>query len=54
MVADAKGNLLYIAPGTTEDIRTVTLSAENLRLFREAFTVGMDWDQFTIKVKTRP
>lgn len=54
MVADAKGNLLYFAPSSTEDIRTVTLSAESLKLFRDSFTVGMDWDQFTIKLKTRP
>jgi predicted amidohydrolase len=54
MVADAKGNLLYIAGAASEEIRTLTLSATDLRLFRDAFTVGMDWDSFTINLKKQP
>lgn len=51
MALDAKGNLLYDAPPGREEIHTVCFSAEDLRLFRESFTVGMDWDQFTIITK---
>jgi predicted amidohydrolase len=48
---DAKGNILYAAPEGKEEIHTVCFSAEDLRLFRESFTVGMDWDKFTIITK---
>jgi omega-amidase len=46
-VVDAKGFSLWDGETGQEEVKTVTLSAEDLRLFREAFTVGMDWDPFT-------
>jgi len=48
MVIDPKGNALFSGQSGKEVIHTLTLSAEELRLFRDSFTVGMDWDQFTI------
>lgn len=48
MVADPKGLVLKSATPGEEEIVTVTLSASELRLFRESFTVGLDWDSFTI------
>ncbi len=47
-VIDPKGNLIGEAPANKEEILTVTLSASELKLYREAFTVGMDWDRFGI------
>ncbi len=49
MVSDAKGHIVAEAPGGIPSVETVSLSASHLALFRESFTVGMDWDQFTIK-----
>ena len=48
LVADPKGRILEEAPAE-ESVRTVTLDASELGLIRSSFTVGMDWDQFTIK-----
>lgn len=48
LVADAKGKMLFTAREEAEESGTVTLSANDLALFRESFTVGMDWDLFTI------
>jgi predicted amidohydrolase len=50
MVIDAKGNLLYAASEGVEEVSTITLSAMDLKLFRDSFTVGMDWDHFKIKL----
>jgi omega-amidase len=50
MAIDAKGNLLFAAAEGREQVRTVTLSALDLNLFRESFTMGMDWDQFSINL----
>jgi omega-amidase len=47
-VLDAKGFSLWDGGTGQQEVKTVTLSAEDLRLFREAFTVGMDWDPFTL------
>lgn len=49
LVADAKGRIVAEAPPGETSVLTVTLSAADLRLFRDSFTVGMDWDRFTIK-----
>ena len=49
MALDAKGNVLYAAGEGVEEFRIVTFSAEELKLFRDSFTVGMDWDQFDIQ-----
>ncbi|HNY01027.1 MAG TPA: nitrilase-related carbon-nitrogen hydrolase [Bacteroidales bacterium] len=48
---DAKGQPLFRAPENTESVQTVTFSAPSLRLFRDSFTVGMDWDSFTLQLK---
>jgi predicted amidohydrolase len=50
MAIDAQGNVLFAAAEGKEEIGTVTLSANDLNLFRESFTVGMDWDQFSINL----
>jgi predicted amidohydrolase len=47
---DPKGNVLFAAPENKEAVHTVTLSAQELSLFRESFTVGMDWDHFSINI----
>jgi omega-amidase len=51
MAIDAKGKVTYAAGEGKEAIQTVTFSADDLQLFRESFTVGMDWDKFTINAK---
>jgi omega-amidase len=51
MAIDARGNVLYAAGEGVEEIRTITCSAQDLKLFRDSFTVGMDWDHFTLNVK---
>ena len=48
MAIDAKGNVVYATEEGKEEIKTVTFSAGDLQLFRDSFTVGMDWDNFTI------
>jgi len=48
MVLDAKGNCLMETKPAKEEIKTVTLFAQDLDLFRESFTLGLDWDNFTI------
>jgi len=50
MVIDAKGNPIAKANEGKEQILNTTLSATDLKLFRESFTLGMDWDQFRIIV----
>jgi predicted amidohydrolase len=51
MAVDAKGNIIYAAAEGMEVLQTVTFSAQDLNLFRDSFTVGMDWDEFTIHNK---
>lgn len=51
MAVDSKGNVVYAAGEGKEAIETVTFSAGDLQLFRDSFTVGMDWDHFTINTK---
>ncbi len=48
MAVDAKGIVMYAADEGAEAIKTVSFSANDLALFRDSFTVGMDWDDFTI------
>ncbi len=48
---DAKGQPLFRAKDHTETVETVTFSASALQLFRESFTLGMDWDPFTLHPK---
>lgn len=49
LVADAKGRILAEAGNGVISVETVSLNAGDLKLFRDSFTVGMDWDQFTLK-----
>ncbi len=51
MTVDAKGKVQHAASEGIEEITTVMFSALDLKLFRDSFTVGMDWDHFTIDVK---
>jgi predicted amidohydrolase len=48
LIADAKGNILYCAEAGRETTHTQILNYKDLQLYRESFTVGMDWDQFFI------
>lgn len=48
---DAKGQIVYAAEEGREAIETVIFSASDLALFRNSFTMGMDWDHFTISTK---
>ena len=50
MAVDARGNIMYAAPEGTLEVRTVTYLAADMKLFRDSFTVGMDWDHFTLHV----
>ena len=50
VILDAKGIPLYAAPEGAEDIGFAACSAENLKIFRDSCTIGMDWDQFTLNV----
>jgi predicted amidohydrolase len=52
LVCDPKGQQLIETRPGHEEIRTITLSSGDLALYREAFTVGLDWDPFTIQSKT--
>jgi predicted amidohydrolase len=48
MALDPKGNIIASAPEGKESVNFVTLSRQDLELYRESFTVGLDWDRFTI------
>jgi omega-amidase len=48
VAVDPKGVEIFRAGEAEERIETVVLSAAGLDLFRQSFTVGMDWDRFTI------
>jgi predicted amidohydrolase len=50
MAIDAKGQICYIAPEGLEEVRTVEFSAAELEYFRNSYTLGKDWDHFTIHV----
>ena len=52
MALDAKGHVLFAAREAEEQTHTVSFSAQDLKLFRDSLTAGMDWDQFTIIDKT--
>ena len=51
MAVNAKGQIVYAAAEGVEAIQTVIFSAGDLQLFRDSFSVGMDWDDFTINAK---
>ena len=48
---DSKGKVIWAAEAGKESVETVTFSAGELQLFRDSFTMGMDWDHFSIKMK---
>ncbi len=50
MVVDPKGNILASAPSGEEAVMVARLSRQDLELNRESFTLGMDWDRFTIEL----
>ena len=49
MIADAKGKIIYAAQTGKQEVHTVILSWQELQLYRDSFTIGMDWDHFTIQ-----
>lgn len=51
MVIDAKGKALSQAEAGKECVISVTLPAQELKIFRESMTVGLDWDHFTLHLK---
>ena len=50
MVVDGKGKILSSVPPGKEGVNIVTLPGKDLELFRESFTLGMDWDRFNIEI----
>ncbi|MCX6278221.1 MAG: nitrilase family protein [Bacteroidetes bacterium] len=50
MAINAEGNVLFIA-GESQEVRTISFSSQELELFRESFTIGLDWDHFSINLK---
>ena len=48
MVLDFKGRPLLCAPINKPSVDTVSLDYQELQSFRERFTVGLDWDKFSI------
>lgn len=48
-IYDAKGKKLIQHPSNTEFTETLTLSKKSLCDFRAKFTVGLDWDRFSIE-----
>jgi len=50
LVVDGKGKILSSIPPGKEGVKIVTLPGQDLELFRESFTLGMDWDRFNIEI----
>jgi predicted amidohydrolase len=48
-IYDAKGKKLIQHVSNTEYTETLTLSKKTLNDFREKFTVGLDWDRFSVE-----
>ena len=49
VVLDFKGQPLLTTPEDKPIVGTATLDYEELEAFRERFTVGLDWDKFSIE-----
>ena len=49
LVVDPNGKILFQAPANEEVVKTITLNYEDVRVFRETFGFGLDWDSFTIQ-----
>ena len=50
MAVDAKGNIISSVPEGEEGVNIVHLSMRDLELYRNSFTLGMDWDRFSIEL----
>ncbi|MCX6284900.1 MAG: amidohydrolase [Bacteroidetes bacterium] len=50
MAVDSKGKILSSASPGEEAVNIVTLSKQDLELYRVSFTLGMDWDRFSIEL----
>jgi omega-amidase len=49
-VADVQGMLMSNAEPDSDEIISATLSWEALQQFRQQFTIGLDWDAFTLEI----
>jgi predicted amidohydrolase len=49
MVVDPKGICLFQALPDEEVVKSITLNYEDMKLFRDSFAFGLDWDTFTIR-----
>lgn len=50
MIIDPQANILLQANAAKEEIHSVMLSHKFLQEFRNKFTVGMDWDNFSVQI----
>ncbi len=48
MVLDPRGKAIAMAGMNEQVVTTAVLDRKDLQVFRDSFTVGMDWDTFTI------
>lgn len=48
LVAGPKGTIISETEPGIPSVQTAVLNHSELQLYRDSFTVGMDWDQFTI------
>ena len=48
MVLDPRGKTITLSAMNEEVVSSVVLNRNDLQVFRDSFTVGMDWDTFTI------
>lgn len=48
-IIEPKGEVISEELDNIESFQTLTLSAADMNTYRERFTVGIDWDEFTIK-----
>ena len=49
LAAGPKGNIILEGPPGKPMVKTIQFSASDLQVYRESFTIGMDWDKFTIR-----
>ena len=50
LIIDPVGNVLFQAGASKEETHTLDISKDFITDFRNKFTVGLDWDDFDIKV----
>jgi len=50
MAVDARGKILCSVPDGKESVKIITLSWQDLELYRGSFPLGLDWDRFTIEI----